>query len=192
MITTSFNKIKFKYLIQVWEDVMKIIRNVKNVNVEKLLWWRHHLKYPPSPMSPSVTILGYPSPSPLRWRPFWTTPEALTLQAKCMKNISLYYNRSINWGDTSNLIANVGNFFVCCDKFLEGTIESFQGKYLRRSSFLVTPLSLRFTAILLLIVKLMILWTSTRDAVVWRCSVEKIFLRISQYSQEDICVGVSF
>ena len=34
---TSFNKIKFKYLIQVWEDVMKIIRNVKNVNVEKIL-----------------------------------------------------------------------------------------------------------------------------------------------------------
>ena len=37
IITTSFNKIKFKYLIQVWEDVMKIIRNVKNVNVKKIL-----------------------------------------------------------------------------------------------------------------------------------------------------------
>ena len=36
-IMISFNKIKFKYLIQVWEDVMKIIRNVKNVNVEKIL-----------------------------------------------------------------------------------------------------------------------------------------------------------
>ena len=34
---TSFNKIKFKYLIQVCGDVMKIIRNVKNVNVEKIL-----------------------------------------------------------------------------------------------------------------------------------------------------------
>ena len=31
IVMTSFNKIKFKYLIQVWEDVMKIIRNVKNV-----------------------------------------------------------------------------------------------------------------------------------------------------------------
>ena len=37
IIMTSFNKIKFKYLIQVWEDVMKIIRNVKNVNVKKIL-----------------------------------------------------------------------------------------------------------------------------------------------------------
>ena len=144
------------------------------------------------PMSPLVTILGYPSPSLPRWRPFWTTPEALTLQAKCMKNISLYYNKSFNWGDASNFIANVGNFFVCCDKFLEDTIESFQGKYLWRSSFLATPLSLRFTAILLLIVKRMILWTSTRDAVVRRCSKEEVFLRISQYSQEDICVGVYF
>ena len=48
-IMTSFNKIKFKYLIQVWEDVMKIIRNVKNVDVEKILWWRHHLNIPPPP-----------------------------------------------------------------------------------------------------------------------------------------------
>ena len=37
IVMTSFNKIKFKYLIQVWEDVMKIIRNVKNVNVKKIL-----------------------------------------------------------------------------------------------------------------------------------------------------------
>ena len=29
IITTSFNKIKFKYLIQVWEDVMKIENNKK-------------------------------------------------------------------------------------------------------------------------------------------------------------------
>ena len=48
IIMTSFNKIKFKYLIQVWEDAMKIIRNVKNVNVEKILWWRQHLNIPPS------------------------------------------------------------------------------------------------------------------------------------------------
>ena len=27
IIMTSFNKIKFKYLIQVWEDVMKIENN---------------------------------------------------------------------------------------------------------------------------------------------------------------------
>ena len=151
-----------------------------------------------------VTIWTYPPPPyvtishqfrvPLSFPPpvtsFLNDPEALTLQAKCMKNISLYYNKSFNWGDASNFIANVGNFFVCCDKFLEDTIESFQGKYLWRSSFLATPLSLRFTAILLLIVKLMILWTSTRDAVVRRCSKKEVFLRISQYSQEDICVGV--
>ena len=49
IIMTSFNKIKFKYLNQVWEDVMKIIRNVKNVHVEKTLWWRHHLTSPPPP-----------------------------------------------------------------------------------------------------------------------------------------------
>ena len=48
------------YLIQVCEDVMEIIRNVKNVNAEKILWWRHHLNIPLSPMSPLVTILGYP------------------------------------------------------------------------------------------------------------------------------------
>ena len=53
---TSFNKIKFKYLIQVWENVMKIIRNAKNVNVEKIRWWRHYLNIPHS-------HLGYPSPS---------------------------------------------------------------------------------------------------------------------------------
>ena len=67
IVMTSFEKMKFEYLIQVWMDVMKIIRNVKNINVEKILWWRHHLDIPPPspPMSPLVTILGYPSPSPL-------------------------------------------------------------------------------------------------------------------------------
>ena len=38
IIMSSFNEIKFKYLIQVSQDVMKIIRNVKNVNAEKILW----------------------------------------------------------------------------------------------------------------------------------------------------------
>ena len=42
IIMTSLNKIKLKYLIQVWQDVMKIIKNVKNVNAEKVLWWCHH------------------------------------------------------------------------------------------------------------------------------------------------------
>ena len=74
IIMTSFNKIKFNYLIQVWQDVMKIMRNVKNVNVEKILWWRHHLSIPPPPY---VTISNHfrvtPSPLP-RWRPFWTNP----------------------------------------------------------------------------------------------------------------------
>ena len=36
IVMTSFSKTKFKYLIQGWEDVMKIIRNIKNVNVEKM------------------------------------------------------------------------------------------------------------------------------------------------------------
>ena len=62
IIMTSFNKIKFKYLIQVWEDVMKTVRNVKNINVKKILWWRHLWTYPLPPMSPLVTILGYLSP----------------------------------------------------------------------------------------------------------------------------------
>ena len=37
IIMTLINKIKFKYLIQVREDVMKIMRNVKNVNIKKIL-----------------------------------------------------------------------------------------------------------------------------------------------------------
>ena len=48
----------------------------------------------------------------------------LTLQVESMKNISWYYNKSINWGDTSDFIANVENFFVCCDKLLEDTIQN--------------------------------------------------------------------
>ena len=59
IIMTLINKIKFKYLIQVWEDVMKIMRNVKNVNMKKntvvtfTIW-----TYPLPPMSPLVAILG--------------------------------------------------------------------------------------------------------------------------------------
>ena len=34
-------------------------------------------------------------------------------------------------------------------------------------------------------------WVSP-EAVVWRCSVEKLFLEISQNSQENTCVRVSF
>ena len=38
IIMTSFNKIKFKHLIQVRENANKITRDVKNANVEKILW----------------------------------------------------------------------------------------------------------------------------------------------------------
>ena len=48
IIMTLINKIKFKYLIQVWEDVMKIMRNVKNVNIKKILWWRSQFEHTPS------------------------------------------------------------------------------------------------------------------------------------------------
>ena len=34
-------------------------------------------------------------------------------------------------------------------------------------------------------------WESSEE-VSWRCSVKKVFLKISQYSQENTCVGVSF
>ena len=33
-------------------------------------------------------------------------------------------NKSIVWGDTSDFIANVETFFVCCGKFLEDTIQN--------------------------------------------------------------------
>ena len=82
------------------------------------------------------------------------------------KNMSLYYNISINWGDASDYIANLENIFVCWDKILEETIkiifqnlESFQSKHLRQSSALPKPLSLRFTIILPMILKLLILWS---------------------------------
>ena len=53
IIMTSFNKIKFKHLIQVWENANKITRDVKNANVEKILWWRHYFN---KPSLPYVTI----------------------------------------------------------------------------------------------------------------------------------------
>ena len=98
-------------------------------------------------------------------------------------------NKSIIWGDTSDFIANVEIFFVCCGKFLEDTIQNnFQKfrKFSRQISvaelFLVQILSLWFTGILLMILKHMILWNLTREEVVWRCSVEMVLLKISQYS----------
>ena len=33
-------------------------------------------------------------------------------------------NKSIIWGDTSDFIANVEIFFICCGKFLEDTIQN--------------------------------------------------------------------
>ena len=77
IIMTSFNKIKFKYLIPVWEDVMKIIRNMNKCYVEKILWWRHHLNIPPSPyftISISHHFRVPPSPPLLQWRPFFEGP----------------------------------------------------------------------------------------------------------------------
>ena len=75
-----------------------------------------------------------------------------------------YYNKSINWGDTNDFIANVENFFVCYDKLLEDTIQNnFQklwkfsrqkGKYLWWSSLPAKSLSLRFTPLLLMITTL--------------------------------------
>ena len=34
--------------------------------------------------------------------------------------------------------------------------------------------------------------SKSSEAVVWRCSAEKVFLEISQYSQEKTCARVSF
>ena len=45
---------------------MKIIRNVKNVDVEKILWWRHHLNIPPPPyVTISHSFRVPPSPGDL-------------------------------------------------------------------------------------------------------------------------------
>ena len=83
IIMTSFNKLKFKYLIQVWEDAIKIIKNMKNVNVEKILWWRHHLNIPPPPY---VTISHhFRVPNSPGDDLFWTTPNLLEVN----KNASI-------------------------------------------------------------------------------------------------------
>ena len=64
----------------------------------------------------------------------------------------------------TDFIANIKNLFICWHKFLEDTTENnfeksqkFLGKYLWRSSILVKALSLRFTVILLMILKLKVL-----------------------------------
>ena len=69
IIMTSFNKVKFRYLIQVLEDVMKIENNEK---CEKCKCWKNIVVTSPFkhnlllPMSPLVTILRYPLvPSPV-------------------------------------------------------------------------------------------------------------------------------
>ena len=54
-------------------------------------------------------------------------------------------------------LSAVINFSKTPYKITFKNLVSFQGKYLWQSSFLVKPLSLRFAAILLMILKLMIL-----------------------------------
>ena len=75
--------------------------------------------------------------------------------------MSWYYNKIINLGDTgSDLIGNLENIFVCWDKTLEDTIQnniSKSRKFSQRSSILAKDLSLRFTVILLMILKFLIL-----------------------------------
>ena len=71
--------------------------------------------------------------------------------------MSLYYNKRINWGDTSDFIANFENISVCWDKMVSQNLGSFQGKYLSRSSGLSKDLSLWFTVISLICLKLLIL-----------------------------------
>ena len=39
------------------------------------------------------------------------------------KNMSWYYNKTINWGDTRDICANVENIFVCWNRVLEDTIQ---------------------------------------------------------------------
>ena len=83
--------------------------------------------------------------------------------------MSWYYDKNINWGDNSTFIANFENKRVCWDKTLKDTsiiisqnLRSLQGKCLWRGSVLAKALSLRFTVILLMILKLIILWNFTQ------------------------------
>ena len=71
----------------------------------------------------------------------------LTVQVKCIKNISWYYNKTINWGDTSDFVANIEFFFSAVINFWKTIyritfkpLRSFQDKYLWWSSFLVKSL----------------------------------------------------
>ena len=61
-----------------------------------------------------------------------------------------YFNKSISWGDTSDLFATFENIFVCWDKLLEDTtriisqnLGNFQGKCLWWSSVLAKALPCR-------------------------------------------------
>ena len=94
-----------------------------------------------------------------------------------MKNIS-WHSNSVNWGDTSDVIANVDNFLSAVINFWKepsritfknlGNFQGRKGKYLWRSSFLVKLLPLQLAATLLMIPKLMILQTLTRETIVRR------------------------
>ena len=94
-----------------------------------------------------------------------------------MKNIS-WYSNSVNWGDTSDVIANVDNFLSAVINFWKapsritfknlGNFQGRKGKYLWRSSSLVKLLPLQLAATLLMIPKLMILQTLTRETIVRR------------------------
>ena len=94
-----------------------------------------------------------------------------------MKNIS-WYSNSVNWGDTSDVIANVDNFLSAVINFWKepsritfknlGNFQGRKGKYLWRSSFLVKLLPLQLAATLFMIPKLMILQTLTRETIVRR------------------------
>ena len=103
----------------------------------------------------------------------WTSrkdiPAKISLSRQVHENMSWYYNKSINWGDTSDFIANFEDIFVCWNKILKDTIQNNFSKSRRFSrQIFVTEfrpswkaLSLRLTVILLMILKLMILQNFT-------------------------------
>ena len=62
----------------------------------------------------------YPKPETLRKH----IPTKISLFTSSAWKISWYYYKNNNWGDASDFIANVENFFVCCGKFLEDTIQN--------------------------------------------------------------------
>ena len=75
--------------------------------------------------------------------------------------MSWYCNKSINWGDNSKFITNFENKRACWDKISQN-LRSFPAKYLWRSYVLAKALSLRFTVIFLMILKLAIWWYFTQ------------------------------